>query len=453
MTEITMAACLARLTGRVTLTLALMLAAVLVAGRAEAQQGPLEITVAGGQFEPIPVAVAPFETASPDLAGTAGDIVSVMQADLERSGLFRVIPRAAHIGEIASFDSVPAYADWRTINADALVTGRVSRADDGRLVVQFRLFDTAAETQLEGLQFLADPATWRRIAHKVADGVYTKLTGEGPYFDSRIAFIDETGPKGDRRKRLAIMDQDGANRRFVPGADGLVLTPRFAPNDQSLLYISYDTGEPQVYLLNLDTGQRERLGTFPGMTFAPRFSPDGSMVVMSLSRDGNTDLYLMRLADRQIMRLTENPAIDTSASFSPDGNRLVFESDRGGSQQLYIMPVRGGSAQRISFGQGNYATPVWSPRGDRVAFTKILGGRFHIGVMRTDGSEERLLTSSFLDEGPTFSPNGRVIAFFRVQPGTEGRSQLMSVDISGRNLRVIETPNGASDPAWSPLRE
>jgi TolB protein len=441
-------AALMRLVGGIALALA-----VLAAGRGEAQQGPLEITVAGGQFEPIPIAVTPFEAGTPELLQLAGDIAQVMQADLEGSGLFRIIPRAAHIAPPASFDSVPAFADWRAINADALVTGRISQAADGRLVVQFRLFDTAAEAQVEGLQLLADPASWRRVAHKVADGVYSKLTGEAPYFDSRIAFIDETGPKGDRRKRLAIMDQDGAGLRYIAGAEGLVLTPRFAPNDQSLLYISYDTGEPQVYLLNLDTGQRERLGAFPGMTFAPRFSPDGSEVIMSLSRDGNTDLYAMRLADRQIRRLTDSPAIDTSASYSPDGSRIVFESDRGGSQQLYVMPASGGPAQRISFGAGNYATPVWSPRGDQIAFTKILSGRFHIGVMRTDGSDERLLTSSFLDEGPTFSPNGRVIAFFRVQPGTEGRAQLMSIDISGRNLRARETPNGASDPAWSPLRK
>ncbi|HUF87312.1 MAG TPA: Tol-Pal system beta propeller repeat protein TolB [Thermohalobaculum sp.] len=446
------AAVLRHLGGLALIAAALIAAALIVAGQARAQQGPLEITVAGGRFEPIPIAVVAFEATGPELATVAGNIVAVMQADLERSGLFRVIPRDAHIARPAGFDTVPAFADWRTINADAVVTGRVTQATDGRLVVQFRLFDTAAESQIEGLQFLGDPATWRRMAHKVADGVYAKLTGEGPYFDSRIAFIDETGPKDNRRKRLAIMDQDGADLRYVPGGEGLVLTPRFAPNDQSLLHISYDTGEPRVNLVNLDTGQREPLGTFPGMTFAPRFSPDGSQVLMSLSRDGNTDLYVMRLADRQLRRLTDSPAIDTSASYSPDGSQIVFESDRGGSQQLYIMPLNGGTAQRISFGSGNYATPVWSPRGDQIAFTKILGGRFHIGVMRTDGSDERLLTSSFLDEGPTFSPNGRVIAFFRVQPGTEGRAQLMSVDITGRNLRAVETPNGASDPAWSPLR-
>ncbi len=433
--------------------IALVVVALLGAGRAEAQQGTaLDLDIVGGQFEPLPVAVTVFETGTPALAAVAGDMVGVIEADLLRSGLFKLIPRAAFIARATDFDTVPAYADWRAINADALVTGRVEQTDDGRLMVQFRVFDSDAEEQIEGLQLLSDPADWRRVAHKIADGIYTKLTGEGPYFDSRIVFVDETGPKGDRRKRLAIMDQDGANLRYLPGADGLVLTPRFSPSDQSVLYISYDTGEPQVYLLNLDTGQREQLGSFPGMTFAPRFSPNGSQVVLSLSQEGNTDLFIMRLADRQLRRLTNNPAIDTSASFSPDGSQLVFESDRGGSQQLYIMPTNGGPAQRISFGQGNYGTPVWSPRGDTIAFTKILSGRFHIGVMRTDGSDERLLSSSFLDEGPTFSPNGRVIAFFRESPGQAGRAQMMSIDITGRNLRIVETPNAASDPAWSPVR-
>ena len=433
--------------------IALLVVALLGAGRAEAQTDtPLVITVTGGQFEPLPIAVTAFEAAAPELRLVADDMAGVIEADLVRSGLFKLIPPAAFIAQSTDFDTAPAYADWRAINADALVAGRVNQTDDGRLMVQFRVFDTDAEEQIEGLQLLSDPTDWRRVAHKVADGIYAKLTGEGPYFDSRIVFIDETGPKGDRRKRLAIMDQDGANLRYLRSADGLVLTPRFSPNDQSVLYISYDSGEPQVYLLNLDTGQRERLGAFPGMTFAPRFSPDGMQVVLSLSQDGNTDLFMMRLADRRLRRLTSNPAIDTSASFSPDGSQLVFESDRGGSQQLYIMPANGGPAQRISFGQGNYGTPVWSPRGDTIAFTKILSGRFHIGVMRTDGTDERLLSSSFLDEGPSFSPNGRVIAFFRETPGQAGRAQLMSIDITGRNLRVIETPNASSDPAWSPIR-
>ncbi|HUF55952.1 MAG TPA: Tol-Pal system beta propeller repeat protein TolB [Thermohalobaculum sp.] len=433
--------------------LRLLLVALLAtvgAGRAAAQS-PLEITVAGGQFKPIPIAIASFEATGPDLGPLSARLTDVVERDLESSGLFDVIPRSAFVSGSAPFASVPQFADWRTINADALVTGRVQRGPDGRVQVQFRIYDTAAEQELEGLQFLAPEADWRRIAHKTADAIYTELTGEGPYFDSRVAFIDETGSKGNRVKRLALMDQDGANVRYL-GPEGLVLTPRFSPDDRSVLYTSWDTGSPQVFTLDLETGQRERLGNFPGMSFAPRFSPDGSRIVFSITEGGNSDLYEMSLATRSVRRLTNNPAIDTSGSYSPDGSRIVFESDRGGTQQLYVMPAGGGEARRISFGSGTYGTPVWSPRGDLVAFTKILGGRFHIGVMRADGSDERLLSSSFLDEGPTWAPNGRVLMFFRQSPGQAGRSQLMSVDVTGRNLQVVETPNLASDPAWSPVR-
>lgn len=430
---------------------ALVLAALAPLAEVRAQGTPLEITVAGAEFEPLPIAIQPFQSADPGLAGAAADIVQVVSDDLDRSGLFRIIPREAHVSRAQPFDAMPTFADWRVINADALVTGFIARAEDGRLRVQFRVFDTQGEEQVEGLQLLSAPEDWRRVAHKVADAIYSRLTGEGPYFDSRVVFIDETGPKGDRRKRLAIMDQDGANQRYLP-AQGLVLTPRVSPSDQTVLYISYDTGEPQVYLMSLDGGAKERLGNFPGMTFAPRFSPDGGQVVLSLAQDGNSDIYAMTLAGRQMRRLTSHPGIDTGPSFSPDGTQIVFESDRGGSQQLYIMSSAGGEPRRISFGRGSYGTPVWSPKGDLIAFTKILGGRFHIGVMRTDGSDERLLTSSFLDEGPTWSPNGRVLMFFRESPGQNGRAQLMSIDITGRNLRIVPTPNAASDPAWSPLR-
>ncbi len=436
------------------LTAAIMSLAILAHGPAPAQSGnPLELDIDGAQFEPLPIAITPFISTDPTLNEIAGDMVGVISNDLQRSGLFKVLPEDAFIGQLSDFDTTPVYANWRAINADAMVSGKVFRAQDGRLQVQFRVFDTNAEEQLEGLQFLADPADWRRVAHKVADGIYSKLTGEGPYFDSRFVFVDETGPKGDRKKRLAIMDQDGANLRYLQGTEGLVLTPRFSPNDQSILFISYDTGEPQVFMLNLDTGQRERLGNFPGMSFAPRFSPSGSSVIMSLSRDGNTDIYAMDLSSRQLRRLTRHPGIDTSPSFSPDGSQFVFESDRGGKQQLYIAPALGGPAQRISFGKGTYSTPVWSPKGDMIAFTKILNGRFHIGVMRPDGSDERLLSQSFLEEGPSFSPNGRVLTFYRESAGQNGKPMLMSVDVTGRNLRVIETPNAASDPAWSPLRK
>ena len=403
-------------------------------------------------FKPVPIAIADFISGE-GLGQRGVDISTIVANDLESSGLFEIVPREAHIGKIEDFDTVPQYADWRAINASALITGTVNQASDGRLVVQFRVFDTDAEEQLTGLQILADPADWRRIGHKVADGAYTQLTGEGPYFDSRVVFVAESGPKGDRKKRLAIMDQDGANFRSLPDASGLVLSPRFAPNDQQILYISYNTGAPEVYLMNLGTNQRERLGSFPGMTFAPQFSPSGNEVILSLSQGGNTDLYAINLSNRRKRRLTRSPAIETSPSYSPDGSSIVFESDRSGKPQLYVMSAGGGGGNRISFGSGSYGTPVWSPKGDLIAFTKQQGGRFHIGVMRPDGSEERLLTTSFLDEGPTFSPNGRVLMFYRESPGARGTAQVMSIDVTGINLRRAPTNGPASDPAWSPLRK
>ena len=430
---------------------ALALAFALPAAAQTGSDQGTTIIIDDPSFQPVKIAVAPF-LFDGDLGQRANEIRTIVVDDLESSGLFEVIPTAAYIGQIADFNVVPQFADWRTISAENLVTGWISRAADGRLVAQFRVFDTAAEEQITGLQILADPAEWRRVGHKIADGTYSRITGEGPYFDSRVAFVAESGPKGDRRKRLAVMDQDGANVRYLPETSGLVLSPRFSSDDQTILYISYDSGAPEVFLMNVASGQRERLGAFPGMTFAPQFSPSGNEVVLSLAQDGNTDLYAMSLGSRQKRRLTRSPSIDTSPSYSPDGSRIVFESDRSGRQQLYVMPAGGGEATRISFGTGSYGTPVWSPKGDLIAFTKIQAGRFHIGVMRPDGSDERLLTTSFLDEGPTFSPNGRVVMFYRESPGASGTAQVMSIDVNGKNLRRTPTPGAASDPAWSPLR-
>ena len=418
--------------------------------QAQDQEG-LDITVAGGEFKPISIAAPAFFAEGGQALDLARQIRELALADLEGSGLFSAVSEAAYIDQIAGFDSEPAYADWRAINTDALFTGNARIEPDGRILVQFRLFDPYAEGQIEGLQFFSDPADWRRIGHKIADAVYAKLTGETGYFDSRIVYVDEQGPKSRRVKRLAIMDQDGANLRFLTGGQDLVLTPRFSPNDQEILYISYARGQPQIFLYNLETGQQEILGNFPGMTFAPRFSPDGRQVLLSLAQGGNTDIYVMELATRKMRRLTQSPAIETAAPYSPDGQQIVFESDRGGGQQLYIMSALGGPAQRISFGNGRYGTPVWSPRGDLIAFTKSSGGQFQIGVMRTDGTEERILDASFLSEGPTWAPNGRVLSFFRESPGANGRSSLWSVDITGRNLKRLPAAGAGSDPAWSPL--
>ena len=437
--------------------LALLAALTLWAMPATAQQdsGPLRLELTEGVIEPMPFAVPDLVAETAQARDFAGRIARVVAADLSGTGLFREIPAEAHIGRITSFDSPVQFADWRAVNAQALVTGAVSVDGAGRLVVKFRIHDVFAGTELgRGQQLVGEEDGWRRIAHKVADQVYTRITGEGGYFDSRVVFVEESGPKDRRAKRLAIMDYDGANLRYLTDASTIVLAPRFSPTGDRVLYTSYETGFPRIYLLDVaDVGRRVLPTTDGTMSFAPRFSPDGRTVVYSLTQGGNTDLYTMDIASGRSTRLTSAPSIETAPSFSPDGSRIVFESDRSGSPQLYIMEARGGDAQRISFGQGRYGTPVWSPRGDLVAFTKQSKGRFHIGVMRTDGSEERLLTASFLDEGPTWAPNGRVIMFTRETRGERGEARLYTVDISGRNLRQVATGGGASDPSWGPLQE
>ncbi|NRB04002.1 MAG: Tol-Pal system protein TolB, partial [Rhodobacteraceae bacterium] len=377
----------------------------------------------------------------------------VVAADLAGTGLFREIPANAFISRITQFNAPVQYADWKAINAQVLVTGAVAKQGNN-ITVKFRLYDVFSGAELgSGLQFSGREDGWRRIAHKVADAVYSRITGEGGYFDSRVVFVSETGPKNDRKKRLAIMDYDGANVQFLTGSEAIVLAPRFSPTGDRVLYTSYETGFPKIYVLNVGSVQRRVLESQSGtMSFAPRFAPDGRTVVYSLSTGSNTDIWQMDVGSGQPRQLTSAPSIETAPSFSPDGSQLVFESDRSGTQQLYVMPAGGGTAKRISFGDGRYGTPVWSPRGDLIAFTKQSKGRFHIGVMRVDGSQERLLTASFLDESPTWSPNGRVVMFNRATQGANGRSTLYSVDISGRNLRPVRTPDGASDPSWGPLQ-
>jgi TolB protein len=420
---------------------------------AVAQTGPLRIEITEGVIEPLPVAIPDLVAETARSVQMGQQIARVIAADLTGTGLFREVPSSAFISQINDFSAAVQYADWKAINAQALVTGAV-RVQGGQVRVQFRVYDVFSGAELgDGLQFVGASDGWRRIAHKVADAVYSRITGEGGYFDSRVVFVSESGPKSERRKRLAVMDYDGANVQYLTDSDAIVLAPRFSADGDRVLYTSYETGFPRIYVLDVGSVQRKVLESQQGtMSFAPRFAPDGRTVVYSLSQGSNTDIYSMNIASGATSRLTRAPSIETAPSFSPDGARIVYESDRSGTQQLYVMPANGGEARRISFGDGRYGTPVWSPRGDLIAFTKQSKGRFHIGVMRNDGSEERLLTASFLDEGPSWSPNGRVIMFTRETQGVAGRSTLYSVDITGRNLRPVRTPEGGSDPSWGPLQ-
>ncbi|MDL2409059.1 Tol-Pal system beta propeller repeat protein TolB [Rhizobium calliandrae] len=425
----------------------LLVLAGLTAALATPAYAVVELNINKGNVQPMPIAIT--DLLSND--GVGAQVSSVIAADLQRSGLFAPINKQAFIEKISNPDSTPRFQDWTAINAQALVTGRVTQ-EGGRLRAEFRLWDTYGNQQMVGQQFYAQPDNWRRVAHIIADAIYEKITGEKGYFDTRVVFVAESGPKTARKTQLGIMDQDGFNARMLTDGSDLVLTPRFSPNRQEVTYMSFANQQPRVYLLQLQTGQRELVGNFPGMTFSPRFSPDGQRVIMSLQQEGNANIYTMDLRSRTTTRLTSTAAIDTSPSYSPDGTQIAFESDRGGKQQIYVMNADGSNQHRISFGDGSYSTPVWSPRGDLIAFTKQSGQTFSIGVMKTDGSGERLLTSGFHNEGPTWAPNGRVIMFFREPQGASG-PQLYSIDLTGYNEQKIPTPGFASDPAWSPLLE
>lgn len=426
----------------------LMVVASMAGAIAAPANAAVEININRGNVSPLPIAITDFVSTD----GIGAKIAAVVEADLKRSGLFAPVGRAAFIEKISNPDQPPRFDDWKVINAEALVVGRISKEPDGRLRAEFRLWDTFAGQQMTGQQFFTQPENWRRVAHIIADAIYERITGEKGYFDTRIVFVSESGPKTDRKRQLAIMDQDGENVRMLTGSKDIVLTPRFSPSRQEVTYMSFEGDQPRVYLLQLETGQREVVGNFPGMTFSPRFSPDGQRVIMSLQQDGNANIYTMDLRSRTTTRLTSTAAIDTSPSYSPDGARIAFESDRGGRQQLYVMNADGSGQKRISFGDGSYSTPVWSPRGDLIAFTKQSGGKFSIGVMKTDGSGERILTTGFHNEGPTWAPNGRVLMFFRQNSGAGGPA-LYSIDLSGYNEQQVKTPAFGSDPAWSPLLE
>lgn len=429
--------------------LALVMCLVVTPAKAE-----LQIDVNGAMRDPLPLAFPEMIHEGFWVGQYAGKIRSVAIADLERSGLFRIIPENSYIQELTSVDEQPNFVDWKAINAHALVQSAVKEVNPNTLRVEFRLWDVYAENQLKGQSFTTTKDNWRRVAHVIADAIYERLTGEKGYFDTRIVYVSETGPATKRVKRLAIMDQDGENHKFLTSGAAMALTPRFSPNLQKVTYMSYAGSMPKVYILDIETGRQELLGSFPGMTFAPRFSPDSSKVLLSYANNGRTNIYEMDLKRRTSKQLTSGPAIDTSPSYSPDGSQIVFNSDRGGNQQLYVMNADGSDVHRISFGTGRYATPVWSPRGDYIAFTKMANGQFYIGVMYPDGSGERLLASGYLVEGPTWSPNGRVLMYFRQDKGNSRSNapvKLYSIDLTGYNERMIVTPAEASDPAWSPL--
>ncbi len=421
----------------------------------------IEVDITRGNLDPLPIAVSPLhvdikstEHESIKVKELGANISSIIERNFKNTGLFNPLKKEAFVQKPDIAHLKPRFEDWRLIKAQALVTGKIL-VKDGKLKVEFRLWDLTAAKEMTALAFTTTPSNWRRVAHIISDKIYERLTGEEGYFDTRIIYVAESGPKDQRVKKLGIMDQDGANTKYLTLGNELVLTPRFNPTNQMVTYLSYFRNMPRVYLLDIETGVQEVVGNFPGMTFAPRFSPDGKKIIMSFAEDGNSDIYTMDLETRVVERITNHSSIDTSPSFSPDGKYIVFNSDRSGLQQIYVMRSDGSSVKRVTFGKGIYGTPVWSPRGDLIAFTKVRKGRFYIGVMRTDGSGERLLTENFYQEAPSWSPNGRVLVFYReTKAGAKGEgfsASLWSIDITGYNERKLTTKTDASDPSWSSL--
>ncbi|MDC6448484.1 Tol-Pal system beta propeller repeat protein TolB [Alphaproteobacteria bacterium] len=417
----------------------------------------LELTLNQGTVKPTPIAVTNLFSNNTTLDKLGKNISSVISDNLERSGLFNAINQKAFIQSSESLSNQPRFEDWKIIKAQHLVSGKIE-SNNNNISIEFRLFDVFAQKQIVGKKYETSKNNWRRVAHIISDAIFQRITGEGGFFDTRIVYVAETGPKDNRQKRLAIMDQDQANHRFLTDGSYLVLTPRFSPNSQKITYMSYvKANSPRVFIFDIETGQQEIVGEFPGMTFAPRFSPDGKKIVMSYSDPdvGNSEIYILDIQTRTSKRVTNNSSIDVSGSFSPDGEKIVFNSDRTGRRHLYIIDSDGENLKRISREAGSYYTPVWSPRGDMIAFTKQEGGQFYIGVMETNGSNERMIAKSFHVEGPTWSPNGRYLMYFKEErtssDGSGGESSLYSIDLTGYNERKIITPLGGSDPAWSPL--
>ena len=421
----------------------------------------LEIGISQGSIKPTPIAVSDFFAQDLKSKKIGKDISKVISSNLKRSGLFVLINKKSFIQDSESLNKQPRFEDWKLIKAEHLVSGSINIKDDS-IEVEFRLFDIVAQKQSTGKRYETGINNWRRVSHIISDEIFERITADNGFFDTRIVYIAESGPLGKKQKRLAIMDQDQYNHRFLSDGSYMVLTPRFSPTSQKIAYMSYINKKPRVFLLDIETGQQEMVGDFPGMTFAPRFSPDGKKIIMSFSDPdvGNAEIYSMSLSTRRVERLTNNPNIDVSPSYSPDGKKIVFNSDRGTRQHLYVMDSNGKNLKRISKEAGSYFTPVWSPRGDKIAFTKLENKQFYIGIMDTDGKNERMIAEEFHVEGPTWAPNGAYLMYYKqsktfvdsngnVKSG--GESKLYMIDITGHREIEIITPLEGSDPAWSSL--
>ncbi len=410
----------------------------------------LRIDVTEGTFQPIPLAITSFDSGGdPYLAQAAKDITDVIKSDLTNCGLFKIVDPNAYIQTSYDVMSNPRFADWKVLNAEGLVGGIVKR-NGSNLQADFRLFDVFTEKQLAGLSKTSEAANWRRVGHQIADAIYEAMTGDKGYFDTRVVYVAESGSELQRKYRLAIMDYDGENHQFITSGSTRVLTPRFSPDRLKIAYVDFGQNDktPTLHVHDLQSGHSESLASVEGQRMSPRFSPQGDHLILSTAKNGAASLYKMPLTTKKLEKLTSNTStIDVSPCYSPDGSQVTFISDRGGAPQIYVGDSTGNNATRVSYSQGWYDNPIWSPRGDLIAFTRQSKGTFYIGVIRPDGSGERMLDAGYLLEGPTWSPNGREI-MYTCQASSHNKVGICSVDITGNHKRVINTPGEGSYPTW-----
>ncbi len=413
----------------------------------------LNVSFSQGKLKPSPIALLKFQ-GDQDIAT---DFYEVMENDLKRCGFFEIVPPETFIEASLPLDHQPQFEDWKLIKTRLLLNGKITLEGNDTLMIQFQLWDIYSQKQMVRGTIKAKKRYWRRLAHIIGDTVYKRITGTEGYFDSRMVYIAENGPQRKRSRRLALMDQDGANHKYLSDEGTSIISPRFSPSEQKIAYMQYEPKSKlgKIYILDLETGRREPIHQLPGITYAPRFSPDGSKLAFSRAENGRSRLYLLDFKTKKLTHLTNDSSIDTSPSFSPDGKKIVFNSDRGQKKQLYVMDLSTLKPQRISFGGDVYATPNWSPDGKWIAFTKIQRGQFYIGVMQPDGTRERLIATGFMVESPSWAPNNRTLCFYKQEPWDKagilgGKAKIYSIDISGANQQEVPTPMDATDPSWSP---